>query len=291
MRAKNQKTFLRNVVLFHAILLGLLLIVTTAAEAKQSEWAVSDHVRARLLSGVKTVGEDSHIQAALEIDLADDWHTYWKHAGDSGLPMRFNWEGSENFKNAEILYPVPKRKNELGILTVFAYDGRLVLPMDIELENVKQDTKLNLEIQLMVCHEICIPDQLEVSLDLKAGKGAESAEIKLIEAAKRKVPYKQGEEPKNNDLYIDTIVTGADAIAVNAYMKRGSDNAQIIAHTEEFALTTKATYKADAEDERRVMITIPKPEDMEDMMQYLNGKTLTLVLSDGRNAVEKSISF
>ena len=247
MRAKNQKTFQRNVIIFHAILLGLLLIVTTTAEAKQSEWAVSDHVRARLLSGVKTVGDDNHIQAALEIDLADDWHTYWKHAGDSGLPMRFNWEGSENFKAAEILYPVPKRKNELDILTVFAYEGRLVLPMDIELENVKQDTKLDLEIQLMVCHEVCIPDQLEVSLLLDAGNGDESAALKMIEMAKHKVPYKQGEGKSNNELFIDTIVTGKDAIAVNAYMKRGADNAQIIAHTEEFALTTKAKYEPDPE--------------------------------------------
>ena len=291
MRVKNQKSFLRTVVVFHALLLTFLLVMSNVAHAMQSEWAVSDNVRARLLSGVKSVGEDTQIQAALEIDLSEGWHTYWKHAGDSGLPMRFNWEDSKNVKEVEVSYPVPIRKTELDILTVYAYDGRIILPMMIDLEAANTDTTLDLEIQLMVCNEICIPDKLDVFLELDSGSGKDAPQLKIIDAAKRKIPYKLGESTTNTDLYIDTIVTGADAIVVNAHMNRGIDDALVIAHTDEFALTTKPQFVPDPNDASSVMITVPKPEDIENMMQFLNGKTLTLVLSDGREAVEKSIEF
>ncbi len=291
MRAQNQKTFLRNIIVFSAALLSFLIFMSTVAEAGQSEWAVSDNVRARLLSGAETIGDDTQIQAALEIDLSDGWHTYWKHAGDSGLPIRFNWEESENVKTVDVSYPVPLRKTELNILTVYAYDERIILPMTIDLEEANTDSALDLDLQLMVCKEICVPDQLDLSLMIEAGKGKESPQLKIIESAKRKVPYKQGKESQRADLYIDTIVTGADAIVVNAHMKRGPDKALAIAHTGEYALTTKPQYTADENDQSRVMITIPKPEDIENLMQELNGKTLTIVLSDGRDAVEKAIEF
>ncbi len=291
MRAKTQKTLMRNIILFHAMLLGFLIFITSTTHAAQSEWAVSDNVRARLLSGVKSVGDETTIQAALEVDMEEGWHTYWKHAGDSGLPMRFNWDGSTNLTDVKISYPVPLRKRELDILTVFAYDDRIILPMEVTLESAQQDTNLELELQLMVCKEICVPDQLKVSLDLSKGEGEEAHQLKIIEAAKRKVPYVQGEGKKDSDLFIDTIVTGKEAIVVSAHMKRGSDKALLIAHNNDFAFTTKPVFAVDEADPQRVMITVPKPEDVDNLMDVLNGQTLTIVLSDGRQAVEKSIDF
>ena len=37
------------------------------------------------------------------------WKTYWRYPGDSGVPPRFDFSGSENLKDAKVLCPAPQR--------------------------------------------------------------------------------------------------------------------------------------------------------------------------------------
>ena len=47
------------------------------------------------------------LRAGIEIKLQPGWKTYWRYPGDSGVPPRFDFSGSENLKTAKVLYPAP----------------------------------------------------------------------------------------------------------------------------------------------------------------------------------------
>lgn len=258
-----------------------------SAHAKQSEWVVSDNTRARILSGVKAIGTEDTFEAAIELELAKGWHTYWKHPGDTGLPPRFEWKESKNVKGLEIFWPKPKRKNEFDMFTVFAYEDKVIFPLLVRLEQPAKQTALNIDLQLMVCKDICIPEQLKLGLELEAGKETAPAQQKRITFAKQKVPKTQ-DIP---DITIDKVIAAPDALVLSAQMKNGFKEAQIFVYTQELAFTAKPIIEADKQDKHKAMIKIPKPESIENVSEFLSGKNVEIILSDGKNSIEKNMAF
>ena len=47
------------------------------------------------------------MRAGVEIKMQPGWKTYWRYPGDSGVPPRFDFSGSENLKEAKVLFPAP----------------------------------------------------------------------------------------------------------------------------------------------------------------------------------------
>ena len=47
------------------------------------------------------------LRAGIEIKLQPGWHTYWRYPGDSGVPPRFDFSGSDNVASVKVLYPAP----------------------------------------------------------------------------------------------------------------------------------------------------------------------------------------
>ena len=265
----------------------VLFGINTPSIAAESGWGVSDHARARIISGVETIGGAYSFDAVLELEMAEGWHTYWKHPGDSGLPPRFIFEGSQNIRALDVSWPLPKRKREMDMFTVFTYSGKQVFPLKVKLEKSRTDTILNLDIQLMVCKDICIPEQIKLPLSLKTGEGEISANQDRIERARTKTPEIQDTEA----LKIDTVIAGPEALVVTAHGQTPLGQAEIFAYTEELAFTETPIVELDKDDPHRAMIKIPKPKEEADLTAFLSGKTLHMVLSDGTTSIEKEVKF
>ncbi|MBU6467373.1 MAG: hypothetical protein KGQ30_11720, partial [Burkholderiales bacterium] len=54
------------------------------------------------------------------------WHTYWKNAGDSGLPTELRWTLPAGMDVGEIAWPVPHRIR-VGPLANYGYEGEVLL--------------------------------------------------------------------------------------------------------------------------------------------------------------------
>ena len=74
--------------------------------ADSSAWSDEGHAAARLIAGSNETGALT-LRAGIEIKLEPGWHTYWRYPGNSGVPPRFNFSGSDNLKRAEVRYPAP----------------------------------------------------------------------------------------------------------------------------------------------------------------------------------------
>ncbi len=267
-------------------ILVCFVFISLPAGAAQSSWVSADNVRGKLLSAVDTTEGLSALDAAVQISLADGWHTYWRVPGDAGLPPRFDWSASVNVKSARIDWPAPTRKDESGF-TVFAYDGEVMFPLRIELEEAGKPARLATKIDIMVCKDICIPDVLELSLDLPAGGEQRSSEARLIKAAQDKIPV-EGDLP---NLRIDAVVASAEALVITLESRKGFEDLDIFASADGYGFTAKPLVIPDDADKRKAMVRLIKPEDVDALNSFLNGKKLRIVLVNGRDAVEKIVNF
>ena len=134
------------------------------AHAEETAWVENEHFKSRL---VVAEGDSEH-DARLEIDLNEGWHTYGEDPGEAGLPPRFDWGSSENLKEITVIWPEAIKKREMDMFDVNAYIDEVIFPLYVTPENGATDTTLKLSLQIMICNDMCIPDQVELSLNLPA---------------------------------------------------------------------------------------------------------------------------
>lgn len=119
--------------------------------------------------------------AALRIRLAPGWKTYWRVPGDAGVPPEFDFEGSGNLDRLQVIWPAPEVSEQNGLRSV-GYHDALVLPLRITPADPSQPVNLAASLDFGICHEVCVPVQLELSAEL-SGPGAPDAAIRQAMAA------------------------------------------------------------------------------------------------------------
>lgn len=264
-----------------------ILLSSMPARALESPWRSADHVQIRLVSASDSIGADGVINAALEVRLEDGWHAYWRMAGDGGLPPTLDWKGSNTASDVVVDWPTPERSETAGLQS-FGYTGLYALPLTAKVESGKE-AKLAVKAEIMVCHDICIPQSLEAELAIPAGDGKEGLGASLVEKARHAVPAK-GDLPA---LKIESAVVGPDALVVNAWSANGFDGADLFAEPAELVLYAKPEITVDAKDKRKAVIKIAKSSSDPDanLAKETMGKTLVLTLVTKDGAIEKSYPF
>jgi DsbC/DsbD-like thiol-disulfide interchange protein len=147
----------------------LLLFAAPALATTQD-----DVLKAQLRPGYQM--ENGGYMAAVELQLAPGWKTYWRSPGDAGIPPTFDWSGSENVKSVNLHWPAPLVFEANGMQTI-GYHDRLVLPVEVTPEDPARPVKLSVEMSLGVCDQICMPAVVDLSSDLSA-PGAPDATIR-----------------------------------------------------------------------------------------------------------------
>jgi DsbC/DsbD-like thiol-disulfide interchange protein len=90
----------------YAALAVYTLLGTPAYAADASPWVDDLSSSLRLIAG-SNKADDGSLRAGIEIKLKPGWHTYWRYPGDSGVPPRFSFHGSDNVAAVKVLYPAP----------------------------------------------------------------------------------------------------------------------------------------------------------------------------------------
>lgn len=108
--------------------------------------------------------DGAHV-AAVVVDLAPGWKTYWRAADSNGLPPSFDWRGSDNAHSVQYLWPTPQ-VFATGSARTIGFERQLVLPVVIQPKKTGDAARLDLVMDYGICREICIPARGEASLDL-----------------------------------------------------------------------------------------------------------------------------
>jgi DsbC/DsbD-like thiol-disulfide interchange protein len=166
--------------------LACLLACLFSAQHTHADIAITDtpHVKVRLLEGAQNPKTGDRL-AGLAITLAPEFKTYWRHAGDSGIPPRFDESGSSNLQSLSIAWPMPHRFGEPPMESI-GYKDDVLLPLTLKPIDPKKPITLVLKLDFAICSTICIPAQAKLAKVME-GKGTDQ---NLIKSWQAKVPQK-----------------------------------------------------------------------------------------------------
>jgi DsbC/DsbD-like thiol-disulfide interchange protein len=140
--------------LIAAFFVFMLALPSQAVETNASPWAQSHNTSMRLIAG--SPHKDKILRAGIEIKLAPNFKTYWRTPGESGVAPVVNFEGSQNLKSAEVLFPAPSIFREKSGTTI-GYKDHVTWPIHIVAQDATKPVLLNVKLDYGVCEKICIP--------------------------------------------------------------------------------------------------------------------------------------
>ncbi len=161
---------IRNISVFFGILILAVFFSKSALQAKPVQVG---HVEAELVSEMMSVTPGQPFWVGLHLHLDPDWHVYWRNPGDAGTPPRLNWQLPDGFRAGEIQWPVPEKIVQPPLVD-FGYNGEVLLPVQIfPPDNLKPGETINLKANAswLVCREVCIPGDADLSLQLPIVSG------------------------------------------------------------------------------------------------------------------------
>jgi DsbC/DsbD-like thiol-disulfide interchange protein len=141
-------------------LLLAVLAWSPAAATEPSAGFSSDEVALTLVADEP--GADGSIRAALSIDLAPGWKTYWIDPGDAGIPPSVDLSGSSNVVVESLSFPPPHRFGD-EYASSNGYSGPMAIALRLRQDPAAEATVLRAKIFIGVCRDLCIPVAAELT--------------------------------------------------------------------------------------------------------------------------------
>ena len=69
-----------------------LALASPGAFALSGGVVATENVKARLISETSAIAPGQSVWVALELNIRDGWHTYWRNPGDSGQATTLKWQ-------------------------------------------------------------------------------------------------------------------------------------------------------------------------------------------------------
>ena len=242
-------------------LLALMLAGPAFAESQE------DVLQASLRAGWRQA--DGHYMAALDLQLAPQWKTYWRAPGEAGIPPVFDWSGSTNLKSVQFHWPSPQVITLNGMMSI-GYLDELVLPVEVVPVDPAKPVTLALKMDLGICHDICMPAHLTFSANL-AGAGATDAKITgALDASPRSA--------KAANCTVEPITDGLRVTATIALPVQGKDETVV------FETPDPKVWVATAQTSRQGAVLVSQtdlvPPDGAPFALDRSGVTVTVLAPD-----------
>ena len=158
--------------------------------------------------------DDGSFWGGLEIALNPHVKTYWRTAGEAGLPPRFDWSASDNLADLTLSWPRPIRFEDGGGQSI-GYDQSVLLPLLIKPINPLKPVTLDLTVDYAVCEKLCIPMHDRIKLVFDKNKTSANEARQALHHALMLVPKKlsmgTSEHPS-----IERVISEGDMVRVDA---------------------------------------------------------------------------
>ncbi len=129
----------------------------------------SDNVKARLISEADAIAPGQSVWVALELNIRDGWHTYWRNPGDSGQATKLTWTLPAGVTAGDILWTTPHRF-EVAPLVNYGYAKHAMHLVQITAARGPQSrgcrSSLQRKASWLVCADVCIPESADLQLRL-----------------------------------------------------------------------------------------------------------------------------
>jgi thiol:disulfide interchange protein len=138
------------------------------------------HIEAELVADRASAAPGQPIHVALRQKIEAGWHTYWRNPGDSGQPVTLDWSLPAGWRAGPITWPTPQRL-KIGPLMDYGYTGEVLLPVTISAPAdapVGRGVTLKAHAAFLVCKDVCVPEDAQLSLNLPVAAASGAADPK-----------------------------------------------------------------------------------------------------------------
>lgn len=263
-------------------ILAAALLPWTGPEARAevaSAWVAAAESHVRLIAGG---GGKEPLVAGIEMRLSPGWKTYWRSPGDAGgVPPNFDFSGSENVIETNVLYPAPKRYTDKAGDTI-GYKDTVIFPVRVTKRDGGGGAALRLKLEFGICREICIPAELQLALDIGAS-GAGPLPQELV-ASLARVPG-EAKTPLPALRKAEAALSGdKPRLVIEAEFAAGETHGDVFVEAPDGVFVPMARATAGTGNVRRFEIDLGAGADPADV----KGKLLTVTLvGDKGQAVDR----
>lgn len=155
-----------------------------AALGASSQWQDIGGGKVRLLA-VLDPGT-LELNGAVEVKLKDGWSTYWRYPGSAGIPPMFDFSGSTGVELGPVEFPAPSLLGSEAN-PYAGYKKSVVFPFKGQVSDLSAP-RIELQLMMGVCEDICIPAQAGFSLDSASLLRSDPAVTKIVSFARLKIP-------------------------------------------------------------------------------------------------------
>jgi len=143
-----------------ALLVALGLFWGTGPARAEFQWqSVADVVTVSFLPGWRLA--DGNHMAAIRIDLAPGWKTYWRAPGEGGVPTVIRLDETTAVRDVVIHWPRPDVFVINGMRSI-GYKDSVILPLEFVL-SAAGEIVIAGRVDMGVCLDVCIPITLDLS--------------------------------------------------------------------------------------------------------------------------------
>ena len=141
--------------------------------ASVTDTITTPRVQAQLVAlAPQGIAPGQPLELGLRIAHQPGWHTYWKNAGDSGLPTQLAWQLPTGLQATDIAWPAPQQIR-VGDLLNYGYEGTVLLPVTVQVTSDFQPDRdgtatIQLHASWLVCRVECIPEEGQFALRFPA---------------------------------------------------------------------------------------------------------------------------
>lgn len=153
------------------VFLTLIVIILPVAFSQMvhagnasSPWIIDQYTKSRLFVGGYDK-ENKILHLGWHLTLKDGWKTYWRTPGEAGLPPRWSWTKNKNINSIAVNWPVPELLHIFDMDT-YIYHNEVILPIEVQVQNENEALSIALDLDYMICEEICIPLEGRYQLDI-----------------------------------------------------------------------------------------------------------------------------
>jgi len=123
------------------------------------------HAKVSLVTDHMYSSSDSEMIVGIKMDMQSHWHTYWKNPGDSGGPIKVDWQLPEGVTVSDVNWPAPELIPYPPLMT-YGYTDFVIFPFKLKIPNDLNQFNVVADINFLICDDICVPEKAILNASL-----------------------------------------------------------------------------------------------------------------------------
>lgn len=169
-------------------LASLLLLLALLAVPALAQFG-KPHTQVTVVLENSQVAAGQPVRGIFHMQMEGNWHTYWKNAGDVGLPTEVKWTMPPGWTADPLYWPAPHYIDTSGLIS-YAYEHEVSIPFILHpAAGASGQVEIKADLSWLECEDSCVPASAALAFPVNfGGAAAEGPDASRVKAAFEALP-------------------------------------------------------------------------------------------------------